>query len=700
VTNRTKQEREEDVAEANGRVGGPRCIALVGPFASGKTSLLEAILARTGAITRQGRVAEKNTLGDSSAEARAHLMSVEVNVADADFMGDRYTFIDCPGSIEFQPQAGPVLAGADLAIVVAEADPKKLPALQVIMRDIEARQIPRMLFLNKIDRADTSVRDVLSTFQPASAVPLVLRQIPLRANGSGITGFIDLAQERAHIYREGKDSEIVAIPEGEMSAEQEARFSMLEKLADFDDTLMEQLLEDIKPEKSLVFADLVRELREGLICPVFIGSAEHGYGVGRLLKALRHEAPGIEHTRRRLGLPDNSGAAVQVMRTVHTAHGGKLSISRILSGEIKDGTELTGPDGAESKVSGILTVMGSDTRKRDTAKAGETVALGKLDNAATGQTLYAAAREGEARQLAPLAPTEPVMALAVAPKERKDDVRLSAALQKILEEDPSLRLQHVQETSETVLEGSGEMHLRVTLERLTNRYGVPVTTSTPRVPYRETIRKPVTKRGRHKKQSGGHGQFGDVVLDIVPRERGSGITFAETVTGGVVPRQYFSSVEAGVRDYLSSGGPLGFPVVDVGVTLTDGSYHTVDSSDMAFRQAARIAMVDGLAEASPVLLEPIMEVTVYCPSDANAKINAILSGRRGQIVGSDSRDGWPGWDEIRAQVPAAEIQDLIIELRSATAGVGSFTQRFDHFAELSGRLAEEITNKFGRQAAA
>jgi elongation factor G len=254
----------------------------------------------------------------------------------------------------------------------------------------------------------------------------------------------------------------------------------------------------------------------------------------------------------------------------------------------------------------------------------------------------------------------------------------------------------VQETGETVLEGHGEMHLRVTLERLTGKYGVAVTSTTPRVNYRETIRKAVTKRGRHKKQSGGHGQFGDVVLQIEPLPRGSGIQFAETITGGVVPRQYFSSVENGVREYLETSGPLGFPVVDVKVTLTDGSYHTVDSSDMAFKQAARLGMVEGMPEASPVLLEPVMDVTVYCPTEANARINAILSGRRGQIVGSDTREGWPGWDEVRAQVPASEMQDLIIELRSATAGVGSFVQRFDHFAELSGRLAEEVTKQFGR----
>ena len=683
---------------ASDRVGGPRCIALVGPFASGKTSLLEAILARTGAITRQGRVTDRNTLGDSSAEARDHQMSVECNIAETEFMGDRYTFIDCPGSIEFQHQSGPVLAGADLAVVVAEADPKKLPALQVILRDLEARGVPRMLFLNKIDKTEERVREVLAMLQPASTVPLVLRQIPLR-NGGAVTGFIDLAQERAHVYREGKDSEIVAIPEGEMSREHEARFSMLEKVADFDDTLMEKLLEDIEPEKDLVFADLVREMREGLICPVFIGSAEHGHGVGRLLKALRHEAPTIADTRARLGLIDASGLALQVLRTIHTAHGGKLSLVRVLAGEVKDGAALLGPAG-ESKVSGILRVVGSETQKREAANAGETVALGKLDLANTGDTLYPPGRDGASgKQLAPLPPADTVMALAIAPKERKDDVRMSAALAKVLEEDPSLRLDHLQETGETVLEGHGEMHLRVTVERLGSKYGVPVTTSIPRVAYRETIRKPVEKRGRHKKQSGGHGQFGDVVLKIEPRERGSGNAFAETITGGVVPRQYFSSVENGVREYLDNGGPLGFPVVDVAVTLTDGSYHTVDSSDMAFKQAAQIAMREGLPEASPVLLEPIMDVTVYCPTDANAKINAILSSRRGQIVGSDTREGWPGWDEIRAQVPAAEMQDLIIELRSATAGVGSYVQSFDHFAELSGRLAEDVTSRFGKAAA-
>jgi elongation factor G len=688
------------MADDLGRQGGPRCIALVGPFGSGKTSLLEAIMARTGAISRQGHVRDGNTLGDASPEARANAMSVEANIADTEFMGERYTFIDCPGSVEFQHEAGPVLDGADLAVVVAEADAKKVPSLQLVLRDLEARGVPHMLFLNKIDKLSGRLRDVLTLLQPASSLRLVLRQIPLRDKGL-VTGFIDLALERAFVYREGMESEVVAMPSGEQDRELEARFSMLEQVADFDDALLEQLLEDMVPDRELVFADLVREMREGLICPVFLGAAEHGNGITRLLKALRHEAPGLPETRARLGVEDGAGACVQVLKTTHSTRGGKYCVARVLGGEIADGAALQSADGSESKVSGIFRVLGPDTIKRGTATTGETVALGKVEFGRTGETLYlnGGRTAPSRRQLGTAQRPPPVLALAVTPRERRDDVRLSSALARIIEEDPSLQLSQVQSTGETVLEGQGEMHLRVTLERLTGKYGVAVTTSAPHIPYRETIRRAVTKRGRHKKQSGGHGQFGDVVLEIAPLSRGEGNVFRETITGGVVPRQYIGSVEAGVRDYLDHGGPLGFPVVDVAVTLTDGSYHSVDSSDQAFKSAAQLAMREGMPEASPVLLEPIVEITVDCPTEATARINAMLSRRRGQISGSDARADWEGWDEVRAMIPASEIQDLIIELRSATAGVGSFTQRFDHLAELTGRLADEVTEKLGRQAA-
>lgn len=675
----------------SGRQAGPRCIALVGPFASGKTSLLEALLARTGAVTRQGRVKDGNTVGDASAEARAALMSVEASVADTSYLGERLSFVDCPGSVEFQFEALPILAAADLAVVVVEPDPKKVPALQLILRDLEARGVPHMIFLNKVDKLSGSVREVLSMLQPASRVPLVLRQLPMVAHGV-VTGTIDLALERAHVYHEGKESEIVALPDEAKSEEMAARTAMLETIADFDDVLMEQLLDDVMPERELIFHDLVEEMRQGKIVPVFLGSAEHGNGITRLLKAIRHEAPTVVETRARLGLGEVSGPVVQVMKTMHTPRGGKLCVARVLSGRLEDGTVLRTDDGREAKVSGLFRMLGQETAKRDTAEEGETVALGKVEAARTGDTL---STSGVAN-LAPLPQSHPLMSLALSPRERKDDVRLSTALAKILEEDPSLRLDHVAETGETVLSGHGEIHLRVVVDRLANRYGVPVDTAPPRIPYRETIRKSANVRGRHRKQSGGHGQFGDVVLTIEPRPRGVGIGFDEKITGGVVPRQYIASVEAGVREYLESAGPLGFPVVDVAVTLTDGSYHTVDSSDMAFRQAAQLGMREGMPQCEPVLLEPIMDVTVYCPTESTARINAILPRRRGQIIGSDARQNWDGWDEIHAQVPAAEMQDLIIEIRSATAGVGSFVMEFDHLAELNGRAAEEVAERYGR----
>ncbi|BCH31515.1 elongation factor G [Mesorhizobium sp. L-8-10] len=678
---------------AGGRLSGPKCIAIVGPFASGKTSLLEAILARTGAIPRQAAVSSGTTVGDYSPEARAHVMSVEATVATTEFMGDSLTFIDCPGSIEFSFEAEPVLAACDLAVVVAEADEKKIPALQLILRKLDELGVPRLLFLNKVDRTEAGVRDTLKLLQPASTTRLLLRQIPLRKDGI-IIGSIDLALERAYIYREYAESEVTDIPSDEKAREIEARFSMLETLADHDDQLMENLLEEIEPPRDQVFDDLSADLRDGSVTPVLIGTAEKGNGVLRLLKAIRHDAPDIEATRQRLGAPAD-GTVVQVMKTIHTPHGGKLSVSRILSGSVADGAELWLSDGRTAKVSGIYRMFGKDQTKLASAKAGDTVALGKLDDVKTGQTL--STTKGGIPALIEIEPPQPVFAFALRPKERKDEVKLSAAMQRLGEEDPSLRLHHEQDSSETILSGHGEMHLRVIVERLEGKNQIPVEGHPPAVPYRETIRKSITQRGRHKKQSGGHGQFGDVVLDIKPLPRGAGFEFTDTITGGVVPKQYIPSVEAGVRDYLKSG-PLGFPVVDVAVNLADGSYHTVDSSDMAFQMAAKLAMKEGMAACSPVLLEPIMKVEIFTPSDATARITALVPQRRGQILGYDARPGWPGWDVVEATMPQSQIGNLIIELRSATAGVATYVARFDHMAELTGRLADEVMNSGGKAA--
>ena len=662
---------------------GPRSIALGGPFQSGKTTLLEAILARTGSIPRQGTVDAGTTVSDSSAESRDHRMSVELSVATATFMDDAYNFIDCPGSVEFLHDMRAVLPAIDAAVVVCEADERKVPQLQLVLRELEQLGIPRFLFLNKIDKADKRVRDTLKILQPASRVPLVLRQIPIWS-GDIITGFVDLALERAYIYKEHAPSEVVPVGE---HLDKEARFSMLERLADHDDELMEQLLDDIPPPRDKVFDDLAKELREGAICPVLIGSGIRCHGVLRLLKALRHEAPRVIDTVKRLGFAVNGEAAGYVMKTLHTPHGGKMSITRVLSGGIGEGAMLAGASHTADRVSGVFKLTGQSSEKRPAASAGDTVALGKLDHAKTCDTLTTGKDPRPA--IMTVAPHPPVLAIAVSAKERKDDVKLGQALNKLLDEDPSLSVVHNAETHEVIVWGQGEMHLRVATERLAARFGIALNRRQPTVGYRETIRRGIVQRGRHKKQSGGHGQFGDVVLDIKPLPRGAGFTFDETITGGVVPRQYISSVEEGVIDGLKNG-PLGFQVVDVAATLIDGSYHTVDSSDMAFRAAGRIGLVEALPQCQPVLLEPIYTVDLVCPSEATAKINAILSGRRGQILGFDTREGWAGWDVVKAMMPEAEIGDLIVEVRSATAGVGSFTFKFDHMSELTGKQADQI----------
>ncbi|PMB00351.1 elongation factor G [Fischerella thermalis CCMEE 5268] len=660
---------------------GSRNVAIVGPYLSGKTTLLESLLFVTGAISRKGSVKDGNTVGDSSQEARDRQMSVEVSTASTEYNDIRFTFIDCPGSVEFAQETYNALIGVDAAIVVCEPINDRVLTLAPLFKFLDDWEIPHIVFVNKMDRANIHVLQTLHALKAVSSRPLVAHQYPIMG-GEQLIGFIDLVTEQAYHYHSGAPADPVPFPEELKEEEHIARAEMLEALANFDDHLLEELLEDIEPPQEEILKDLKMELGADLVVPVFFGVAEQDYGVRPLLEALVREAPEPEITaERRLSNQKNGTTIAQVLKTYYTPQGGKLSLVRVWQGKLTDGIVLNGV-----RAGGIYRLMGQQLQQVNQAGAGEIVALSRMEGIKTGDTLS----NNTAKELPKTGQLEPVYALAIIPEKRNDEVKLSGAIAKLLEEDPSLAWEQHGDTHEVILWGQGEIHLQVALDRLRRKYNLPMTTHLPQIPYKETIRKPASSvHGRYKHQSGGHGQFGDVYLDIQPLGRGEGFSFKETIVGGVVPKQYIPGVEMGVREFLAHG-PLGFPVVDVAVTLTNGSYHTVDSSEQAFKQAARVAMQTGMTQCQPTLLEPILRVQVTTPSEFTSKVMQLVTGRRGQILGYEAIHDWQGWDCITAYLPQAEMHNFIVELRSQTLGVGSFHWEFDHLQEVPDKLAERI----------
>ena len=672
----------------------PRCAALVGPYLSGKTTLLESILAITGATVRKGSVGEGNAVGDSAPEARARQMGVELNIATTAYLGESWTFLDCPGSIELFQETLNALGVVDTAVLVCEPGADKALTVAPLLRFLDDRAIPHIVFINKMDNGQGSVKATLEALQTVSDRPLVLREIPIR-DGETVSGHVDLVSERAFKWSRAGASELIQIPESVRDREKAARGEMLEALADFDDALLEALLEDSVPSTDKIYETMAKDLRESLIVPVFFGSALNDNGVRRLLKALRHEAPEPTATAARLGIAPTGEPLARIFKTQHAAHAGKLSYVRVWRGEIEDGMTLNG-----SRVGSLSRVVGAKHDKAAKVVLGEVVALGRLEGIPTGALLSPSGKGDAGAKDAWPAPLKPLFSLAIHAAERGDEVKLSGAMARLIEEDPALSFEANQDTGELLIHGQGAVHLQIAIDRMKNRFKLSVRGVKPQVPYKETIRQAVSQHARHKKQSGGHGQFGDVHIDIKPQPRGAGFVFGNSVTGGAVPKQYIPAVETGVREYLRRG-PLGFPVVDVAVTLTDGQFHAVDSSEMAFKTAGSLAMREGMPKCGPVVLEPINQVSIAVPSEFTSRIQRLASSRRGHILGFDAKPGWKGWDEVRVQMPQAEMHDLINELRSVTLGVGSFSSSFDHLQEMSGREADQVISaRQGHTAAA
>ena len=638
----------------NGR--SPRSVALVGPYSSGKSTLFEALLEAAGAPVKR------------PADPRNRPMTTEIRLGHCGYLGDPWSIMDCPGSIEFAYQTCSALAMADIAVVVCEPTAAKAAMVAPLLKTLRQEGVPHIIFINKIDTLDDGVADTMAALQAYASSPLVLRQMPI-FDGPTVTGYIDLMSERAYRYRKGQGSELMQIPAAILTEEQAALDRLVETLADRDDTLLEKVLDDVKPTPEELYRDMRKDLCDGAVIEVMLGAAEHASGVRRLWKALRHDTPGPAETARRRAVDPDGPPLAQVFKTAYAGHTGKLSFARIWSGVIADGAQLGG-----TRLGGIYHYVNGDLTKISEATQGDVVALGRLDGVPTGATVSPGA------QPEPIAfpqPTPPVYAMAIATTDRKDDVKLSGALHRLAEEDPSL---FVTQEGETVLHGQGEMHLQTTVEHLARDYGLKLATQKPGIAYKETIRRPVHEHGRLKRQTGGHGQFADVKIDLAPRARGEGFLFVDKIVGGAVPRNFIPAVGE-AAEHATEKGPFGYPVVDVSVTLVDGGFHSVDSSDMAFRTATQIAMKEALAKADPVLLEPIDHVTISVPNEYTARAQRLLTGRRGQILGFAERPDWEGWDDVEAMVPEAEMHDLIIDLRSQTMGLGTFRKRFDHLAE-------------------
>ena len=671
------------------RPAGPRCAALVGPYLSGKTTLLEALLYTSGTTNRRGTAKDGNTVGDHVPEARARQMSTELNVAAAKFLDDPWTILDCPGSVELAWEAQNALLAADVAVVVAEPETERVLTLSPLFKFLDDHQIPHMVFINKMDTASARASEVLAALQSVSQKPLVLRQVPLPDADGKVTGYVDLVSERAYKYKPGHASDLIKLPNEALDEPRATRAGLVEKLADFDDKLLEQLLEDVQPSKDEIYRHLTQDLRRDLIVPVFLGSAQQEHGVRRLWKALRHETPGVAETAARLGLATGKDTMAQVIKTYHAPHSGKLSLVRVWSGQVSEGMSLNG-----ARIAGILRLTGAQQEKLPAAQAGEVVALARMEGIGTGVVLST----GAVPQMPKPPVPKPVYGLAIAAEKRADDVKLTGAVAKLIEEDPTLHLEQNAELQEMVLWGQGDIHLQIAMDRLRNKYNLPVTAHRSHVPYKETIRKATAQHSRFKRQSGGHGQFADIQIEIRPLPRGTGHNFKDSVVGGAIPRNYIPAVEEGVIESLRHG-PLGFPVVDVSINLVTGQFHAVDSSDQAFKTCARQAMTEAMPKCDPVLLEPIHYVEISVPNAFTSRVQRLISGRRGQILGYDAKPGWEGWDTVTANLPQSELHDLIVELRSVTLGVGTYVDRFDHLQELTGKLAERAIASRGEQAA-
>ena len=668
-----------------------RNVALISHGGAGKTSLAEAMLFDAGAITRLGTVEAGTTTLDWDPDEHRRTQSINLAIASLEHEGTRITIVDTPGYADFQADVVEALAAVDAAIVVIDASAGVEVGTEDVWKLADARGLPRMVFINKMDRENANYDATLDALKARFGAKIAPVYLPI-GSADSFRGYVDVIEEHANVYEGGKPKEVPIPPELE-GIEHTRRDALVEATAEASDELMMKYLEGEPFTDEEIEAAVHKGTREGSVVPVFVGSATQNIGVRELLSMIVKHVPSPAEvgTRRtadgkEIG-PDPDGPFVaHVFKATADPFVGRLTYFRVVSGTLSgQGHVYNATRREEERIGNLLSVHGKDTETLTKVGPGDIAAVAKLTSTHAGDTLVA--DKSAAVELAPLAFPAPSLQVAVEPESKADLDKLGQALHRLEEEEPSVRIHREEGTGETILTAMGDAHVDVIVDRLKRKFGASVKTATPRVPYRETIRQAARIDNKYKRQTGGHGQYGHVVIEFAPAEMGTGFQFGDKIVGGVVPKQYIPAVEKGLREAMSEGVLAGYPVVDLHATLVDGSYHTVDSSEMAFKVAASQALKKAFDAASPALLEPILEVDIVVPDEYMGDVMGQITSKRGHVLGMDSVDGM---QHLKAQVPQAEMFHYATELRSITQGRGRFSWKVDHYAEVPHNIADKV----------
>jgi elongation factor G len=676
-----------------------RNVAVIAHSGAGKTSLTEAMLFSSGAVDRMGNTEDGNTTTDCEPEEIARKISITSAIAFCDWKGHRINLIDTPGFINFIEDTRGCLRVSDGAVVIVSALSGVKAETEKLWKYACEFEIPRMVFINKLDKEAANFYNALSEIEKSFESEPVPLHIPV-GEGEKFKGIVDLITMKAYMSEGGNTGES-EIPADIKDAADEYRKKLVEKVAESDDALLEKYLEG----GELTGDEIMKGIREGSLTrrfiPVSCGAAALNAGTAQLMDAMLLCLPSPSEMNRISPISgrnpkenktvqrkpvDTEPLTAYVFKTIADPYAGKLSIFRVYAGVLKaDSTVLNANTGTKERIGQVFHLMGKKHIPAQSIGPGEIAAVVKLKDTNVGDTLC---EEHHPLILDRVKFAEPIISYAIAPKTKGDEEKVSTGLHRILEEDPTLHFSRDEESKEMILSGMGQVHLEIALERLKRKFGVEVVMKTPKIPYRETIRAAAKAQGRYKKQSGGRGQFGDCWIEIAPLSRGGGYEFIDKIVGGVIPQQYRPAVEKGIVETMNEGILAGYHVVDMKITLYDGSYHSVDSSEMAFKIAGSMALKKAFMDAKPVLLEPIMKVEVTVPEDTLGSIIGDLNSRRGKVQGVEPQAG--GNQKILCLVPMAEMLTYANQLQSITSGRGLYSMEASHYEEVPGHISQKI----------